>query len=196
MRSTSLVHATVLAVGLGVAMTAPAMAGDIYLQIPNVTGGSTNANFKGDIPLTAYSQGFTDPATLTGGATGRGSSRNRTTCGAISIAKLIDSTSPDFLQWVTKGTLIPKATVYFVSTPNANGVSTPRYTIVLTNVRVTSITQSDAAGNTAGIGITENISMIAEKFQFTYSTQSVDAAAAVAGGTETFGWDCLTDSPI
>ena len=192
MQSISRVRAAVLAAGLGAAMIAPAMAGDIFLQIPNVIGDSTNASFKGDIPLTAYSQGFTDPASFTGGASGRGSSRSRTTCGAISIAKLIDSTSPDFLQWVTKGTLIPKATVYFVSTPNGTGVSTARYTIKLTNVRVTSITQSDAAGNTAGIGITESISMIAEKFQFTYSTQTIDAVAA--GGTETFGWDCLTDS--
>ena len=190
MRSIALIRAAVLATGLGAAMTAPAVAGEIFLQIPNVNGSSTNASFRGDIPLTAYSQGFTDPASFNGGATGGGTSRSRTTCGAISIAKLIDSTSPEFLQWVTRGTLLPKATVYFVGT-NANGVSTARYTIVLTNVRVTSILQSDAAGPTAGIGITENISMIAEKFHFAYSTQSADGGT---GSTETFGWDCLTNS--
>ena len=193
MRSISRVHAAVLVAGLGVAINVPAMAGEIYLQIPNVTGPATNQNFRGDIPLTAYSQGFTDPASFTGGATGGGASRNRTTCGAISIAKLIDSTSPDFLEWVAKGKVIPKATVYFVSATNGSGVSTARYTIVLNHVRVTSITQSDAANNAAGLGITESISMIAETFQFTYSTQSVDGGA---GTPESFGWDCVTERQL
>ena len=87
---------------ISVAAIAPALANDIFLNIQGVTGPVTNAGFVGDIQLTAYSQGFTDPATLASG-TGAGAGKTTTTCGAINITKMVDSTSPDFLQYVTRG---------------------------------------------------------------------------------------------
>jgi type VI protein secretion system component Hcp len=134
----------VLAAGLGLAVSAPAMANSIFLKIPGITGPVTTAAFAGDIQLTAYSQGFTDPAT-----------------------------------------------VYFVGSANGTTPANVPYTIVLSHVRVTSITQGDTVSHTSGLGITENISMIAEKFTFTYRSVGPDG---VTGKVETFTWDCATNS--
>ena len=165
------------------------MANDIFLNIQGVTGPVTNAGFVGDIQLTAYSQGFTDPATLASG-TGAGAGKTTTTCGAINITKMVDSTSPDFLQYVTRGVGIPSATIYFLGSANGTTPANVPYTIVLSHVRVISITQGDTVSHTAGLGITENISMLAEQFQFTYRSVSPDGAV---GKVETFGWDCATN---
>ena len=187
MRTTHRLRSAVLAAGIGIAAIAPAMANSIFLKIPGVIGPVTNAGFQGDIQLTAYSQGFSDPATL---GTGAGGGGGKTTCGAISITKMVDSTSPDFLQYVTRGVAIPSATIYFIGNTNGNAPAGVSYTVVLTNVIVTSITQGDTVSHTSGLGMTENISMIAEKFQFTYRSASADGSA---GKVETFGFDCATN---
>jgi type VI secretion system secreted protein Hcp len=177
----------VVAAGVGIAAIAPAMANSILLKLPGVTGPVTNSAFAGDIELTAYSQGFTDPATLSAGG---GAGSGKTTCGAINITKLVDSTSPDFLQYVTRGMGIPSATIYFLGSANGATPGSVPYTIVLTNVRVVSITQGDTVSHGSALGITESISMIAEKFQFTYRSASADGSA---GKVETFGFDCATN---
>jgi type VI protein secretion system component Hcp len=192
MRKTFHVGSALLAAGIGLAATAPAIGGSIYLKLPNVTGTSTKSGFSGDIELTAYSQSFTNPVN-TGSGGGLGSGREQLTCGAINISKLVDLASQNFLEYVTRGTLIHTATVYFTAGNANTGAATTRYTIVLTNVRVTSVTQGDTAADTAGLGITENISMIADKFQVTYSTSSVDSSRG--GNTESYGWDCVSNTP-
>jgi type VI secretion system Hcp family effector len=188
MRKTPHVRAALLAVGMSFAAIAPAIGGSIFLKIPNVTGPATKSGFAGDIELTAYSQSFTNPTTQNSGGSGAG--REQLTCGAINITKLVDFTSQDFLEYVTRGTVIRAANVYFIAI-NPNGTTTSRYTIALTNVRVTSVTQGDTASNTASLGITENISLVAEKFQVTYSTSSADGSR---GNTESYGWDCVTNA--
>jgi type VI protein secretion system component Hcp len=183
-------RSAMLAIGISLAAIGPALGGSIYLKLPNVTGPVTGSGFSGDIALTAYSQSITNPATSI--SSGGAASQEQPSCGAIKISKLVDSSSQEFLEYVTRGTEIPTVTVYFTGgNPNATPTSL-RYTIVLTNVRVTSVSQGDTASNTASLGITENISMVAEKFQVTYATSSPDA---LKGNTETYGWDCATNNP-
>ena len=189
MRAIHRVRAAVVAAGISVAAIAPAMANDIFLKIQGVTGPVTNAAFLGDIQLTAYSQGFTDPASV---ASGTGASVGKTTCGAINITKMVDSTSPDFLQYVTRGVGIQSATIYFLGSANGATPANVPYTIELSHVRVTSITQGDTVSHTSGLGITENISMIAEQFKFTYRSSS--HADSLGGKVETFTYDCATNS--
>jgi type VI secretion system Hcp family effector len=180
--------AALLVGGAGLAAVSPSFANSIYLKLPNVTGPVTNRVFLGDILLHAYSQGFTDPAAATGGSGGAGA--GKVSCGAISIVKSIDSTSPDFLRYVTMGTNIASATIYFVGSA-ASSTQTVPYTITLTNVHVTSIVQGDTASNTSSLGITENISMVAEKFQFSYRPLNPDGSL---GAAETYGWNCASNS--
>jgi type VI secretion system secreted protein Hcp len=190
MKAIHRVRVAVLSAGLGFVAIAPAMANDIFLKIQGVTGPVTNAGFVGDIQLTAYSQGFTDPATVASG-TGAGAGKATTTCGAINITKMVDSTSPDFLQYVTSGVGIQAATVYFLGSVNGATPANVPYTIELHHVRVVSITQGDTVSHTSGLGITENISMIAGQFKFTYRSASADG---IAGKVETFTWDCATNN--
>lgn len=187
MRAIHRVRVAVLAAALGLAAIAPAMANDIFLRIPNVTGTVTHAGFVGDIQLTAYSQGFTDPATITSGG---GASGGKTTCGAINITKMVDSSSFDFLKYLTSGMTID-ATIYFLGSVNGTTLANVPYKIALSQVRVTSITQGDTVSHTSGLGITENISMIARQFTFTYT--SVGSGGG-AGKVESFTWDCATNS--
>jgi type VI secretion system secreted protein Hcp len=188
MRAIHRVRAAVVAAGISVAAIAPAMANDIFLKIQGVTGPVTNAAFPGAIQLTAYSQGFTDPTTVASG-TGAGAGKATTTCGAINITKMVDSTSPDFLQYVTTGVGIT-ATIYFVGSANGATSANVPYTIELSHVRVTSITQGDTVSHTSGLGITENISMIAQQFKFTYRSSTLGGSA---GKVETFTFDCSTN---
>ena len=190
MRAIHQVRVAVLAAGISVAAIAPALANDIFLNIQGVTGPVTNAGFVGDIQLTAYSQGFTNPATVASGS-GAGAG-NKTTCGAINITKMVDSTSPDFLQYVTTGVGIQTATIYFLGAANGATPANVPYTIELHHVRVISITQGDTVSHTSGLGITENISMIAEQFKFTYRSSS--HADSLGGKVETFTYDCATNS--
>ena len=183
------VRSAMLTAGVSLAAIAPAIGGSIYLKLPNVTGPVVRNGFSGDIELTAYSQSFTSPVTSGSG----GGSAGRPTCGAIHINKQVDVTSQEFLEYVTRGTVLNTVTVYFTGN-NPNAVTaTTRYIIVLTNVRVSSITQGDTAGNTAGLGITENISLVADRYQVTYASSNPDATG---GNTETYGWDCVANTAI
>lgn len=188
MKVIAIVRFATLTAGVSLGAIAPAIGGSIYLKLPNVTGPVTKSGFAGDIELTAYSQGFSNPVSTN---TGSGGASGKVSCGAITFSKSVDLTSQDFLEYVTRGTLIQTATVYFTGNNPNTSHSTARYRIVLTNVRVTSLTQGDTAGNTAGLGITENISLVAEKFQVTYLTQNVDGSG---GNSETYGWDCATNT--
>jgi type VI protein secretion system component Hcp len=78
-----------------------------------------------------------------------------------------------------------------ISIVKSTSAATVPYTITLTNVRVTSIEQGDTVSNTSGLGITENISMVAEKVQFSYRPLNPDGTL---GGAETYGWNCSTNS--
>jgi type VI protein secretion system component Hcp len=187
MKSMSIVRSAMLTVGISLGAIAPAIGGSIYLKIPNVTGTVTKSGFSGDIELTAYSQSFTNPVSSNSGGTVSG----RFSCGAINISKLVDATSQDFLEYVIRGAAIKTVNVYFTGNNANTTAATARYSIVLTNVRVTSLTQGDTASNTGGLGITENISLVADKFQVTYVTQTADGAN---GNTETYGWDCVANT--
>lgn len=178
------------AFGVGAASTVP--ANEIFLKIPGVNGPAIQQGFVGDIPLLAYSQGFANSATI--GSAGSGAGAGKTQCGAINFTKLIDSTSTILLQHVVRGTRIPAATLYFLGATTGAGPIVVPYTITLTGVTVTAISQGDSVGNGAGaLGITENIALIAEKFQFTFWPRNPDGTY---GLPETTGWDCLTNLPF
>ena len=169
-----------LAGGLGVLHAAVASAGPIYLNIPNVTGPVTVPEFRGDIALLAYSQGFARPD-ITGA---------KTICGAVNFTKNIDETSIHFLMYATTGQVIPTATIYFAQVSGA-AVVVP-YSITLTNATVVSIQASDASFAVGPVGITESVSVQVEKFAFTFRPIMPNGTL---GAPQTTAWNCLTNSP-
>ena len=159
-------------------------ANSIYLKIPGVVGPVQVAGYQGDIQLNAYSQAFSNTfATSSGGSTG-----GKAVCGAITIQKSIDATSHYFLQDVTKGSHIASAEIYFLGA----STGTAPYTIKLTGVFVTSISQGDNWTTTASnLGVQEIITLQAEKFQFSYTPQNPDGSF---GSPVIYGWDCFTNT--
>jgi type VI secretion system secreted protein Hcp len=162
----------------GAAAALPAAAGDIFLKIPGVTGPVMTQGYVGDIALISYSQGFS-----------RASGGRQTNCGDISITKLIDTTSTSFLHAAVIGFLVPTATIYFSGGPGV-AYQSP-YIITLTNFTVTSISQGDSASSLTGLGLTENISLSAQKFQFTFRPEQPDGSL---GAPVTTGYDCSTQT--
>lgn len=171
--------------GLGLVAAYPAAAAQsIYLKIPGVTGPATAAGFQGDIPVLTYSQGFSNADTF--GGTGAGGGASKTNCGAINIQKALDSASTFFLGKVLTSALIPTATIYFTE-EGSSGIVKTQYTVVLTNLLVTLVSQGDSAARTTGV--TESISLIAEKFQFAFTV-------GATGTPQTVGWDCIANRPF
>jgi type VI secretion system secreted protein Hcp len=169
--------------GLSLAAADPAAAAhSIFLKIPGVTGPVQTAGFQGDIELLDYSQGFSNAAAV---GTGTGGAAGKAICGAVDVQKLLDSSSTYFLMGVVTGQHIPSATIYFTER-SGNGTLTTPYTITLTDLLVTSVSQGDTAGRSAGIGVTETVSLQAVKFQFTFSNGTATPQA--------FGWDCSTNT--
>ncbi len=166
----------------GLAATSSVFAGDIILSIPGVTGGSAQeSGFAGDVDLVSYSQTFS-----------RVQSPGSTSCGAIAITKYLDGTSTSFLYAAVTGLVVPTATIYFPGI-SLNGTASAPYTITLTNVVVTSISQGDSVNipvNTNNPGLLESISLTAQKFQFTFQPET--PTGQFAGPPMTIGFDCGT----
>ena len=176
-----------LASSVGVAAAASAAGNEIFLNIPGITGPVIQPGYVGDIPLLAYSQGFSNSSVFGAG----GITVGKTQCGAVSFTKLIDSTSVLLLQHVVRSTVIPTVTLYFLP-PATTGTTPAPYSITLSTVVVASISQGDSVNNSGGLGITESISLIAEKFAFSYRPLN----GGVLGPPETTGWDCVKNAPF
>lgn len=174
------VSAALAAGGLSLAAAYPAAAAhSIFLKIPGVIGPVQTAGFQGDIELLDYSQGFSNPSTV---GTGTGGVAGKVNCGAVNVQKLLDSSSTHFLMAVVTGQHIPSATIYFTER-SSNGTLTTPYIVTLTDLLVTSVSQGDMAGRSAGTGVTETVSLQAVKFQFTFTSSQ-----------QTVGWDCATNT--
>jgi type VI secretion system secreted protein Hcp len=182
-----------VALGLSWASTAQA-ATDIFLTWPGINGPSQAPNHVGDIELESYSQTASNNPFSPGasGGPGRGGPTfSNPICGQITVKKFIESTSPKFLGFVLMGTVTAgPVTITFFKAGGAAANSTPFYTVTLQDVVVTSITQSDSAGDDT---VMETMVFQASQFRYAFTQQSV---TGVGGTTTTFGWNCATNSPL
>jgi type VI protein secretion system component Hcp len=160
-------------IALGLAWTTGAQAqllpasADIFLQWTGIVGNSKQ--FRGQIDLFSYSQ------------TASNNNGLNTVCGAVTITKPVDNTTPTFLRLLFSGAVTSEATVTFVQ-PAAGGAPATFYTVRLDNVRVISVTQSDSHFTNAPALVIETIALSATQFRFTSGS--------------TFGWDCAANKPL
>lgn len=170
-----------LAAGAVAAMTTPATAlADVFLKLGDIKGESTDDKHKDEIDILSYSQQFSNSATIGGGG---GSGVGKVTCGAVTVAKNIDRSSPQIIRLAVTGNHVPTAVITFRT---VGGQQIEYYKVTMTNAIVTSIGQSDTADPAR---IVENITLLAEKFKFEYTTQSPSGGF---GGTTKFSIDCLS----
>ncbi|MEJ6000793.1 Hcp family type VI secretion system effector [Paucibacter soli] len=159
----------------------PAQAAtDVFLQLDGIKGESTDAKHKEWIEIRSYSQGFSNPAST---GVGGGGGAGKVSCGDVNVMKSIDIASPKLMEAVMTGKHIAKGTLAFRSVSGKG--DTDYYTVVLSEIFVTSVQQSDSASD--GTRITESVSLAASKFEFSYRTQKADGSLDTP---KTFTFDC------
>ena len=159
-------------------MPGAALAADLlFLKLTGIPGESTDAEHQGEIVLVAYTQSFTNPG-------GRGAAPAN--CGAITVMKAIDRSSPALIGAVMGGTRIPDGLITF---RKAGEQPFEYYKVTLKDVFINAITQTDTSG-TDPATILEQISMNANTINFEYTPQLPGGGA---GDRVSFGWNCLTN---
>jgi type VI secretion system secreted protein Hcp len=157
---------------------------DVFLQLDGIKGESTDAKHKDWIEIRSYSQGFSNSGSAYGGG---GAGSGKVSCGDVNVMKSIDIASPKLMEAVMTGKHIAKGTLAFRSASGKTG-DVDYYTVVLDEVFVTSLQQSDASSD--GTRITESVSLAASKFSFSYRTQKADGSYDTP---KTFTFDCAAN---
>lgn len=167
------------AILLMVVVPSVALAADaLFLKLDGIEGDSTDLVHLREIVLLSYSQSFTRPP---GGPV-------QANCGAVTVTKLVDRSSPALIGAVLSGNLIRTGVITFL---RDGGSPIGYYKVTLTDVLIQAITQTDASP-TDPTTILEQLSMSAVRFNFEYTPQRPDGSP---GSVVTFGWDCVANRP-
>jgi type VI secretion system secreted protein Hcp len=153
-------------------------AADGWLTLTGIQGGSQVT--AGAIDVMSYTQGFSNTARRAAGTTG---GPGAITCGDVHFTKAIDSSSPDLVRLVTTGTHVPTGVFTF----RRDGANFDHYKITMSDVVVTSVQNSEGAGE-----IIETVSLIADRYQFEHIAQGPAGQPIVTR----FGWDCVTNKKL
>lgn len=177
-----LVGALATAAAATIATPNPVLA-DSFLFLRGIKGESTDAKHKDEINVLSFTQSWTNTTTIGGAGTGAG----KVQCGAITVLKNIDTSSPDLLLHVATGRIIPEGRLTF----RKEGESPLEYyTIRMTDVIVNEVTQSDSPDPAT---IMEKVVLNARVYRIEYTAQSPSGGP---GATPRFGFDCATNKRI
>ncbi len=168
-----------------VAASAAQAADGLFLRLEGIQGESTDRDHVNEIVLLSYSQSFTNPV-ASGGARA-GAATSQPNCGAITVTKLVDRSSPALIGGVLSGLQISTGVITF---RKAGEQPLDYYKVTLTDVVIHSISQTDASA-TDPTTILEQISMSAVRFKFEYTPQKADGSP---GRIVAFGWDCSSNN--
>jgi type VI secretion system secreted protein Hcp len=159
--------------------SAAAAAESLFLKLGDIQGESTDSTHQGEIVLISYSQSFTN-------AGGRGAVP--TNCGAVTVTKSVDRSSPALIGAVLRGTQIASGVITF----RTEGTSRFEfYKVILTDILINAISQIDASP-TDPTTIQEQISLNAREIRFEYTPQLPTGAP---GAPVAFGWNCVANAP-
>ena len=162
-----------------VAAPAPALA-ETFLRLGDIKGESTDAKHKDQIEILSFTQSFINSYDI---GSGGGGSTGKVQCGAISMMKNIDKSSPLLLKGVATGQHFKDGVISFQSADNQ---AMEYYTITMTDVVVSALTQSDSQDPNR---IFENLVLNARAFEFKYTPQTIKGSV---GTPITFKYDCAS----
>jgi type VI secretion system secreted protein Hcp len=174
-----------LAGALAVAATAIVAASgaalaDTFLRLDGIDGESTDEKHKGEIDILSFTQSWINSGSISPGG---GGGAGKVVCGAVTLMKNIDKSSPQLLKYVVQGKHIKEGTITF----QGNGRQSPEYyTIRMSEIFVNELTQTDAADPNR---IFEKVVLTATKYDFEYRTFS-DKGTVVTPVKA--GYDCKT----
>lgn len=165
-----------------VAMPVSALA-DTFLRLDGIPGESTDEKHKDEIDVLSFTQSWINPLPRGSGGSGRGKAQ----CGAITVMKNIDRSSPLLLKKAIQGVHISTGQLTF----RTEGTQVVEYyTIKLSEILVTEVTQSDTPDPAR---IIEKVVLNARNFEYEYRPQ--DSKGGL-GSPVKFGYDCVTSSVI
>jgi type VI secretion system secreted protein Hcp len=177
-----------LAAALAASAPLPASADDIFLKLTDVKGESLDARHPGEIEILSYTQSMTGP--FAPGATSGAAAGGKTTCGAVTITKYVDASSPDLILAAANGRHYPTAVITFRRTGQ-----TPfeYYTVTLDDAIVTGVEQSGSRSSSTQ-RVVEKVSLIGRAFRFEYTAQQPTTGGI--GARPKAGWDCVANKKI
>jgi len=157
---------------------------DTFLKLGDIQGESTDIKHKGEIDILSFSQSFINTVSI-GSATG-GAGAGKVQCGAVTMMKNIDASSPFLLKGVATGQHFPDATITFRSAATGKN-TTDYYVIKMQDVFVTELSQTDSADPDR---IFEKLVLNARSFDFKYTPLTIKGTA---GTPVSFKWDCAAN---
>ncbi len=164
-----------------VAAPAPGLA-ETFLRLGDIKGESTDAKHKDHIEILSFTQSFIN--SYEGGSSGGGAGAGKVQCGAVSMMKNIDKSSPLLLKGVATGQHFKDGVISFQS---ADRQAMEYYTITMNDVFVSELTQTDSQDPNR---IFERLVLNARSYEFKYTPQNIKGSA---GTPVSFKWDCAAN---
>ena len=152
---------------------------DMFLKIPEIPGDSVNAAHPNEIPVLAYSLGFTTSSA--------GTRTSRPVAQNLSVTIYYSKVSPPLFLALCKGTVFPTVTL---TDRLAGGTPRDYLTITLERVTVTSDSQGGSGGEDR---LTQNLTFAFNRISYSYI--GVDDAAQTLPAVKA-GFDFNTNQPI
>ena len=153
------------------------MATDMFLQITNVKGESTDHKYKGEIDVLAWSWGLSQSGSFhhgSGGGSGKANFQD------ISVTKYVDASSPNLMLFCSNGKHYDTATLIC---RKAGEKALEYLKIKMEQVMVTSLGTGGSGGEDR---LTENVTLNFAKVFLDYSKQKKDGSGDAA---ISFNWD-------
>lgn len=170
-----LAGALATAAATSVAMPMPALA-DTFLRLEGIPGESTDAKHKDEIDVLSFTQSWINA-----------NSGGKAQCGAITVMKNIDRSSPLLLKKTVQGVHISNGQITF-RTEGGDPSLNEYYIIKLTEILITEVTQKDTPDPSR---IVEKVVLNARTFEYEYKPQ---LSTGGLGPSVKFGYDCATSS--
>ena len=172
--------ALAVAATAAIAGPVPALA-ESFLKLGDIRGESTDSKHKGEIEILSFSQSFTNTSD---GSFGGGAGTGKVQCGAISMLKSIDASSPFLLKGVATGQHYKDAVITFRAAGSKE--SQEYYVITMSDVLISELSQTDSADPNR---IFEKLVINARSFEFKYTPSSVKGSVTPVS----FKYDCAAN---
>jgi len=172
--------ALAVAATAAIAGPVPALA-ESFLKLGDIRGESTDSKHKGEIEVLSFSQSFTNTSD---GSFGGGAGEGKVQCGAISMLKNIDASSPFLLKGVATGQHYKDAVITFRAAGSKE--SQEYYVITMSDVLISELSQTDSADPNR---IFEKLVINARTFEFKYTPSSVKGSVTPVS----FKYDCAAN---
>jgi len=172
--------ALAVAATAAIAGPVPALA-ESFLKLGDIRGESTDSKHKGEIEILSFSQSFTNTSD---GSFGGGAGTGKVQCGAISMLKSIDASSPFLLKGVATGQHYKDAVITFRAAGSKE--SQEYYVITMSDVLISELSQTDSADPNR---IFEKLVINARTFEFKYTPSSIKGSVTPVS----FKYDCAAN---